>query len=70
MTMKNATNNDIHEIEVHLHAETERGLLVSVTGKRDDAEWVPKSQVEIERVRHMTWKLTAPEWLLHEKGLI
>lgn len=61
--------SDVIDLEVHLHHETDRAVLVSDTGDKADAVWLPKSQVEIEEYGtcHM---VTLPEWLAEERGLI
>ena len=55
-----------------LHAETEKAILFSDTAMREDAVWLPKSQIEFEhdggRVDFVT--VTLPERLAQEKGLI
>lgn len=57
--------SDLIDCAVHLHTETEKAWLVSDTGVRADAVWVPKSQAELE-----DGVLTLPEWLAKEKDLI
>lgn len=32
--------SDIIDIEVHIHARTDRGIRVSTTGQQIDAEWL------------------------------
>ena len=72
----------LHDLELMLFAETSPGdtsqgaILVSPSGERADAVWLPKSQVEFdcpgfdnasdtpERV-----DVTVPGWLAVEKGL-
>ena len=69
--------SDLHDVKVELIHETDRAWLVS-DGTEQDGEkvkvWVPKSQAELDRdgvARSMNlWTLTAPEWLLKEKGLL
>ena len=39
--------SDVIDIDVDLHHETDRAILVSETGDKDDAVWLPKSQIEI-----------------------
>jgi len=66
--MNRGGNSDLHDIAVELKMETGKAWLVS-DGMHE--AWLPKSQCELEKVRdkHL-WMLTAPEWLLHDKGLI
>lgn len=61
--------SDVIDLELHLHHETDRAVLVSDTGDKADAVWLPKSQVEIAEwgAHHM---VTLPEWLAEERGLV
>lgn len=55
------------EITVTLMATTESAIQV------DDGTtttWLPKSQIEYEKNPDGTYTVTAPEWLLKDKGLI
>lgn len=61
--------SDVIDIDVHVHVKTERAVLISETGDRDAAEWVPLSQVEVEMTSGSTARVTLPEWLAIEKGL-
>jgi len=63
------------EIAVTVHHETDAAWLVSDTGNRDEAVWLPKSQVSSEAEIDLSdgpteAELTLPEWLAQEKGLI
>ena len=65
--------SNLTDIEVELHHETDKAWLVSLDGDRSKAQWIPKSQGEMEELfshpsEHYT--LTAPEPLLIEKGLV
>ena len=66
------TRSDVVDIEVHVHHRTEKAILVSQNGDKDEAVWVPLSQVEIEK--HQTLQrayiLTIPEWLAADKGML
>jgi len=56
------------DIAGRIQGETEKAYRFS-----DDDEnwvWLPKSQVEVEKQPDGTVIVTAPEWLLEEKGLI
>lgn len=57
--------SDLIDCAVCLHAETEKAWLISDTGERNDAVWIPKSQAELA-----DGVLTLPEWLAKEKDLI
>ena len=66
--------SDAFETTVELVAETDPAILV------DDGDvevWLPKSQIEFERkppsrknTERPTLIITAPSWLLEEKGLV
>lgn len=64
--------SDLEDITVVLHHTTERAVLVSENGDRDDAVWLPLSQIEVRPVSNASGcvEITAPEWLLKDKGLI
>ena len=68
--------SEIVDIEVTLHHETKLGrpdagaLLVSDSGDRDEAVWVPKSQIEFEHDTGRLYTLSLPQWLAYDKGLI
>jgi hypothetical protein len=63
--------SDLIDVLVEKHAETEKAVLVSETGDKDDAEWLPKSQIEIEpSTKKGQFTVTMPEWLAKEKGFV
>lgn len=63
--------SNLVDIAAVRHAETDKAILVSETGEKDDAVWLPKSQVEIENDGHKNFiTVTMPEWLAKDKGLI
>lgn len=63
--------SDLVDIAAVRHAETDKAILVSETGEKSDAVWLPKSQVEIENDGHKNFiTVTMPEWLAKDKGLI
>lgn len=60
------------DLLLHIHQETQRAWLVSITGAHDAAVWLPKSEVEVERRPghpHLA-DVTLPEWLATERGLV
>ena len=62
----------LYDIRLFYHAETykENGaILVSHDGDRENAVWLPKSQIEWEMRTPSTVLVTMPEWLVIEKGL-
>jgi hypothetical protein len=62
--------SDLVTTPVHLHHVTEKAWLVSLDGDKAKAVWVPKSQAELETAPGEPAILTAPEWLMFDKGLI
>lgn len=62
--------SDLIDLDVQIHAETERAVLVSDTGDRDDAVWLPLSQIEVNTRRGSVLEITCPMWLAKDKGLI
>jgi hypothetical protein len=63
--------SDLIDIVCTLHAETEKAIFVSDDGEKDNAVWLPKSQIEYElRGRTGSTIVTMPEWLAKDKGLI
>lgn len=60
-----AKNSTLVDLEMVIHVKTERAVLASDTGDKEDAVWLPLSQIEIDGET-----ITMPEWLAEEKGLI
>jgi hypothetical protein len=60
--------SDLHDFAMTKHAETAKALFLSETGEKEDAVWIPKSQIEIE-ASGGAYIVTMPEWLAVEKGL-
>lgn len=65
-----ALKSNIIDIDVHVHVKTINAVLVSETGDRDAAEWLPLSQVEVDMTAPASATLTLPEWLAIERGLV
>lgn len=65
--------SDLHDVGVELVHETEKAWLVHdgtlVNGELNKV-WIPKSQAELDKTTRPLFTLTAPEWLLKDKGLI
>jgi hypothetical protein len=54
----------------HKHHETDKAVLVSETGDKDDAFWLPLSQIEIIDDENDEAAIPAvPEWLAKKNGL-
>lgn len=62
--------SDVIDIEVHVHAKTDRAVLVSDDDDRTTAVWLPLSQIEFEAGRAGMATVTLPEWLAVDKGLV
>lgn len=62
--------SDLIDLSMQIHAETERAILVSDTGDRDDAVWLPLSQIEVNERHGSVLEITCPTWLAKDKGLI
>lgn len=75
--------SDLKDLELLRHAKTDSAVLVSDGRTDHKPQWLPLSQVEVEetgRTEHV-WnddrrsyapvvKVTLPEWLARDKGLI
>lgn len=68
--------SDLVDLEVMMHAETSKAVLVSDNGDKEKAVWLPKSQIEVSFHPSMKDRgkglatVTCPEWLARDKGLI
>lgn len=62
--------SDVIDIDGAVEARTESAVLFH-TGNKEDAAWLPLSQIEIEETGFKgVFTVTLPEWLALEKGLI
>lgn len=61
--------SDLVDIEVTVHHETEKAVLVSDDGDRKRAVWLPKSAIEIAG-DGLRVTVTLPERLAIDKGLV
>ena len=62
--------SDVIDIDVRVHARTDKGIRVSTSGQQIDAEWLPLSKVEVDMRENGHATISLPEWLALEKGLI
>lgn len=62
--------SDLIDVTMHRHIDRPAAIFASDTGERDDAVWLPKSQIEIEEQDGAIVVVTMPSWLAAEKGLI
>lgn len=58
------------EIEMLVIRETDAAILASHTGDKDDAVWLPKSQIDGNVEVNSSCFFLVPEWLALEKGLV
>jgi len=70
MTYKSSGQSDIIDVCLELHHQTEKAILVSDDGIQKNAKWLPLSQIEVEKNKDGTITVTAPQWLLKDKGFI
>jgi hypothetical protein len=61
--------SDLVDIVVQIHHRTERAILVSDDGDRDNAVWLPLSQIEVMPKESGMAEIAMPEWLAVDKGL-
>jgi hypothetical protein len=64
------SDNKLCDIQGYIHVETEKAVLFSENDAKEEAVWLPKSQIEIEKVRGSIVEVTMPEWLAKDKELI
>ena len=66
--------DEMVELALTLHGQTDKAYLVSDDGKRENAKWVPRSQVALNtrRLSGMVEIIEAemPEWLAADKRFI
>jgi hypothetical protein len=67
--MRNKTS-ELTDLELHLHHETEKAILVSNDSNRANAKWLPKSMVEIQEQNGVIVEVTLPRWLAEREGLV
>jgi len=69
--MRATGRSDLVDLEVYVHAETEKALFVSGVGPGSDKRvWLPKSQIEINDRSQFLAEITVPEWLAIDKELV
>lgn len=62
--------SDLYDVRVKVCNETYAAYLVASTDDPDTRVWVPRSQVEMAPDRDGMQIMTAPGWLLTQKGLL
>lgn len=61
-------NHDLVDLKLKLHHQTVKAVLLSETGRAEDAKWVPLSQIEMEPDGKGFVDVTMPEWLAEKIG--
>jgi hypothetical protein len=64
--------SDLVDIEMMVHAATDKAILVSDDGDKSSAVWLALSQIECDRslVVGRRVVVTMPDWLATEKELV
>lgn len=57
-------------LHMHFHHRTDMAVLASLDGERENAVWLPRSEIEYEPANRPIYLVRCPEWLALEKGLI
>ncbi len=66
-------SDDTYDTEVSVHRVTDKAAYVSETGDEDDAVWLPIGSCEWDQAHvyeNTTVKVSVPQWLAEEKGLV
>lgn len=64
---------ELADLTLTFHHETDAAVLVSDDGDRDNAVWLPKSQIEMDNDNPRegdSVEVTLPYWLAKEKELV
>lgn len=69
-----SSRSDLVDLTMAIHAETDLAILASDDGDKANAKWLPKSQIEIEKLHAVRGNneavITMPAWLAQDKELI
>lgn len=70
--MRTTGRSDLVDVEVFIHARTEKAIRASPVGSTgsDRSVWLPLSQIEFEQRGQFLAVVTLPSWLAEEKGLV
>jgi hypothetical protein len=65
-----AKHNELIDIKVYLHRQTERAAQLEAIEVQTGAHWFPLSQIELAGIAEgqNTYLMTCPQWLAKEKG--
>lgn len=64
--------SNLTDLELMVHHWTDKAVLVSADGNREAAQWLPKSQIELEEepCAGKAQIITLPQRLAEDKGLV
>ncbi len=67
-----AGHSDLVDLDIVIRRETDKAWGIADPIKTGNIIWLPKSQCEVDDIKapKMSAKLTCPEWLAKERGLI
>jgi hypothetical protein len=69
-----ARKSESYEFIGVVHRSTDRAMKISESGEEKEAVWLRISEIEVApgpRIKGVAWsKITVPEWLAIEKGLV
>ena len=64
-------NDETVELELHVHAESQKAMLLSTDGNEREAEWTPKSQIiKIGAERGQSGIFEMKEWIAQKNGFL
>ena len=58
------------DVEVQIHVRTDRAILVSLDGDKDNAVWLPLSAAQVQSQKGRIVEVEVQEWLAKDRGLI
>ena len=68
MKLRNSSETTTVELTLYIHHQTDKAYLVSERNVRDDAFWLPKSEI-LEFLRNgKTVNIAIPRWLAEANG--
>lgn len=65
------STKELVQLHMCLHAQTKMAMLLSIDGDEDNANWFPKSQLDVVDSDEAHYRVvTMPEWLAKKHELI
>lgn len=65
------SSDETVEVDLHVHAESQKAMLLSTNGEEKRAEWTPKSQItHIGAERGQSGTFEMKEWIAKKNGFI